>query len=336
MDPQINLDGSLYHKTCAKCQDCKCQITIANFTKSGDTLLCKTHYFKRFNEQGTYLGGEKFSQQSDRKNVSYQPPQASEATPQSTQQTHSSTVRPAEPAQPQGSVKDRLKMFGGGAGNRTLCAQCNKAVYPNDPQITLDGVVYHKQCAKCIECKCQITIQNFTKDGTTLYCKTHYFKKFREEGTYLGGEKYKSTQNKVGPPKGATVDVVEDTQGDMGVKMVPDTPDTSTEELQVSADKLGKEESSNSSVEMQEESSSTPAADQKEPGTVAPDTVEDTAVSANELISNPVEDNTTTEKEDEGDEETNTADIAKDDLVTGTPELTNMSAGSTEELVTGV
>jgi hypothetical protein len=39
------------------------QITVANFTKSGDTLLCKTHYTKRFNEQGTQLGSDKFKQQ---------------------------------------------------------------------------------------------------------------------------------------------------------------------------------------------------------------------------------------------------------------------------------
>jgi hypothetical protein len=40
--------------TSAKCQDCKCQITLSNFHKSeegGKTLLlCKTHFFTRFNE----------------------------------------------------------------------------------------------------------------------------------------------------------------------------------------------------------------------------------------------------------------------------------------------
>lgn len=81
-------------------------------------------------------------------------------------------------------------MFGSNVGNQTKCADCNRSVYANDPQIVLDGVVYHKECAKCSDCRCQITIQNFTKSGTTLYCKTHYFKKFNEEGTYLGGDKY--------------------------------------------------------------------------------------------------------------------------------------------------
>jgi hypothetical protein len=70
------------------------------------------------------------------------------------------------------------------------CATCDRSVYANDPQIVLDGLSYHRACAKCTECKCQITIENFTKSGTTLYCKTHYIKKFKEEGTILGSEKF--------------------------------------------------------------------------------------------------------------------------------------------------
>lgn len=74
------------------------------------------------------------------------------------------------------------------------CKICVKTVYPMDPQINLDGNIFHKPCAKCADCNCQITISNFSKheseDGVILLCKTHYFKRFREEGAYLGGEKY--------------------------------------------------------------------------------------------------------------------------------------------------
>ena len=83
-----------------------------------------------------------------------------------------------------------MRAFGGGAGNQVKCAVCDKTVYPNDPQISLDGVSYHKECAKCSDCKCQITLANFCKFETTLFCKTHYFKRFKEEGSYLGGDKY--------------------------------------------------------------------------------------------------------------------------------------------------
>ena len=70
-DPQINLDGSLFHKSCAKCTDCKCQITLSNFAKNettqSTTLLCKTHYFQRFNEGGgNYVGGEKYHTKTNR------------------------------------------------------------------------------------------------------------------------------------------------------------------------------------------------------------------------------------------------------------------------------
>ena len=70
MDPQINIDGGIFHKSCAKCADCNCQITLANFvkTENGDDtiLLCKTHHLKRFHEQGSYLGADKFKVKADR------------------------------------------------------------------------------------------------------------------------------------------------------------------------------------------------------------------------------------------------------------------------------
>ena len=36
MDKHINLDGSKYHSGCAKCVDCKCQISLSNFCKTPD------------------------------------------------------------------------------------------------------------------------------------------------------------------------------------------------------------------------------------------------------------------------------------------------------------
>lgn len=91
-------------------------------------------------------------------------------------------------------AKKAAKVFGTA---RVVCPSCEKSVYPNDPQITIDGFTFHNTCAKCADCNCQITLANFTKTGTTLLCKTHYFKRFSEEGSYLGGEKFtqKSAKN---------------------------------------------------------------------------------------------------------------------------------------------
>lgn len=70
MDPQINIDGGLFHKPCAKCADCNCQLTLSNFVKNdtGDEtlLLCKTHHLKRFHEQGSYIGADKYKVKSER------------------------------------------------------------------------------------------------------------------------------------------------------------------------------------------------------------------------------------------------------------------------------
>jgi hypothetical protein len=90
------------------------------------------------------------------------------------------------------SIKERMKKFGATGGASNKCVPCGKAVYSADPQITLDGSKFHKACAKCVDCSCQITLGNFTKCDDVLLCKTHYFKRFHEENSYLGGEKFKS------------------------------------------------------------------------------------------------------------------------------------------------
>lgn len=51
-DSQINIDGAKLHKSCSKCMDCNCQITLTNFAKYENedvfTLLCVIHYSQRF------------------------------------------------------------------------------------------------------------------------------------------------------------------------------------------------------------------------------------------------------------------------------------------------
>jgi hypothetical protein len=42
------------------------QITLSNFVKSESLLLCKTHYIKRFKEEGHYSGEDKYTTKSNR------------------------------------------------------------------------------------------------------------------------------------------------------------------------------------------------------------------------------------------------------------------------------
>ena len=76
------------------------------------------------------------------------------------------------------------------------CCKCDKAVYANDKQISLDGLIYHGPCAKCADCGCNISVSNFAVvDGDngekTLLCKVHYKARFNAAGgVYAGGSKY--------------------------------------------------------------------------------------------------------------------------------------------------
>ena len=81
---------------------------------------------------------------------------------------------------------------------KILCRVCLTAVYPADPQINIDGSIFHKQCCKCSQCQCQLNLDSFHASGgereggtVTLYCSTHYFRFFSESGgSYLGGAEY--------------------------------------------------------------------------------------------------------------------------------------------------
>lgn len=119
MDPQINLDGLRFHKPCAKCADCSCQITISNFTKGEQDgqliLLCKTHYFKRFKEGGSYVGGEKFQvkasrdlQASSRRSSLAEPSPSTVTASTSAPSTSSSSAAPSDAPAATGSVRDRI------------------------------------------------------------------------------------------------------------------------------------------------------------------------------------------------------------------------------------
>lgn len=154
-DPQISLDGAGYHKSCAKCADCKCQISLSNFTKSGDVLLCKTHYFKRFHEEGSYLGGDKYSRASSQdggSKTAAEPVNASTpavsssgsteiATPVNAQSLKAKFEKPAVGSAASGEPGKAKKVPVFGSVN-PKCAVCAKSIYPNDPQIAL-GIKYY-------------------------------------------------------------------------------------------------------------------------------------------------------------------------------------------------
>ena len=72
------------------------------------------------------------------------------------------------------------------------CPICKKSVYPNDAKLSIADGTYHKSCAKCKVCNCQLTIKNFSTSGDDLMCKTHFMEAFaRSGGSYGGDDKFK-------------------------------------------------------------------------------------------------------------------------------------------------
>jgi len=164
MEKSINLDGNVYHNEHAKCADCTCQITLANFTvtdqgEAGKILLCKTHYDARVKK------GEGFGDESKF----------------------------------QGKTKGSTGKLAGAAitklGSTAACKVCSKSLYPNDAQLNVDGSLVHKTCAKCADCDTQITLSNMACINTptefVLLCKTHFTTRINVSGgSYPGGDKY--------------------------------------------------------------------------------------------------------------------------------------------------
>ncbi|ETV91438.1 hypothetical protein H310_13982 [Aphanomyces invadans] len=65
-DPQVyGKSAHLYHKSCFKCTECACQLTLNTFAYHGDVLLCKTHYMSFFRTTNSYGGEDKFKKQKD-------------------------------------------------------------------------------------------------------------------------------------------------------------------------------------------------------------------------------------------------------------------------------
>ncbi|KAF0690073.1 Aste57867_18522 [Aphanomyces stellatus] len=80
------------------------------------------------------------------------------------------------------------------------CAACSKAVYYNDPQVRGKAtLLYHKNCFKCTECACQLTLNTFAYHGETLLCKTHYTSTFRTTNSYGGEDKFKKQKENIVP-----------------------------------------------------------------------------------------------------------------------------------------
>lgn len=80
------------------------------------------------------------------------------------------------------------------------CKGCTQNIFPMDAFLNLDGCHYHACCARCKDCGCKITLQNFTApsaDGAVLLCKVHYTQLFWQGSAYAGDEKFAKSSSTI-------------------------------------------------------------------------------------------------------------------------------------------
>ncbi|XP_014615679.1 PREDICTED: uncharacterized protein LOC106793337 isoform X4 [Polistes canadensis] len=78
-----------------------------------------------------------------------------------------------------GKVQQQLNAVGqnGEAANQN-CRSCNKVVFQME-QTKAEGLVWHKNCFRCVQCSKQLNVDNYESHESTLYCKPHFKELFQ-------------------------------------------------------------------------------------------------------------------------------------------------------------
>lgn len=78
-----------------------------------------------------------------------------------------------------GKVQQQLNAVGqsGGEAN-TNCRSCGKVVFQME-QTKAEGLVWHKNCFRCVQCGKQLNVDNYESHESTLYCKPHFKELFQ-------------------------------------------------------------------------------------------------------------------------------------------------------------
>lgn len=53
------------------------------------------------------------------------------------------------------------------------CRSCGKVVFQME-QTKAEGLVWHKNCFRCVQCSKQLSVDNYQSHESTLYCKAHF------------------------------------------------------------------------------------------------------------------------------------------------------------------
>ncbi|XP_029168345.1 LOW QUALITY PROTEIN: microtubule-associated protein futsch [Nylanderia fulva] len=75
-------------------------------------------------------------------------------------------------------VQQQLNAVGPGGEANTNCRSCGKVVFQME-QTKAEGLVWHKNCFRCVQCGKQLNVDNYESHESTLYCKPHFKELFQ-------------------------------------------------------------------------------------------------------------------------------------------------------------
>ncbi|XP_018374436.1 PREDICTED: uncharacterized protein LOC108768491 isoform X7 [Trachymyrmex cornetzi] len=77
-----------------------------------------------------------------------------------------------------GKVQQQLNAVGQNADANTNCRSCGKVVFQME-QTKAEGLVWHKNCFRCVQCSKQLNVDNYESHESKLYCKPHFKELFQ-------------------------------------------------------------------------------------------------------------------------------------------------------------
>ncbi|XP_033208658.1 uncharacterized protein LOC117167665 isoform X10 [Belonocnema kinseyi] len=72
-----------------------------------------------------------------------------------------------------GKVQQQLNAVGQNGDANSNCRSCGKVVFQME-QTKAEGLVWHKNCFRCVQCSKQLSVDNYESHESTLYCKAHF------------------------------------------------------------------------------------------------------------------------------------------------------------------
>ncbi|KAK0182403.1 hypothetical protein PV327_000546 [Microctonus hyperodae] len=75
-------------------------------------------------------------------------------------------------------AQQQLNLTGQNGDTNPNCRSCDKVVFQME-QTKAEGLIWHKNCFRCVQCSKQLSVDNYQSHECTLYCKAHFKELFQ-------------------------------------------------------------------------------------------------------------------------------------------------------------